>query len=172
MSELLQGVYDLHMHTSPDIDARKCSDVELAARWRAAGMAGGAIKSHYLDTAGRARVLTELYPELDIAGGITLNRSVGGFVLILPVRIHKNACHHREGSEGRGKHVAHNIAVIILACPDEPAFALHDSRHRVIDQRIEIADLRLLKSFLVFFPENALKDLPESCVIFFRDGVL
>ncbi len=78
MSELLQGVYDLHMHTSPDVVARKCSDVELAARWRAAGMAGGAIKSHYLDTAGRAKVLTELYPELDIAGGITLNRSVGG----------------------------------------------------------------------------------------------
>ena len=44
----------------------------------AAGMAGGAIKSHYLDTAGRAGILRELYPELTIVGGIVLNRSVGG----------------------------------------------------------------------------------------------
>ena len=38
---------------------------------------GGAIKSHYLDTAGRAGILRELYPELTIVGGIVLNRSVG-----------------------------------------------------------------------------------------------
>ena len=78
MSELLKGAYDLHMHTAPDVVPRKCSDTELAARWRAAGMAGGAIKNHYLDTAGRAGVLRELYPDLNIVGGITLNRSVGG----------------------------------------------------------------------------------------------
>ena len=39
---------------------------------------GGAIKSHYLDTAGRAGILRELYPELTIVGGIVLNCSVGG----------------------------------------------------------------------------------------------
>ena len=78
MSDLLKGAYDLHVHTAPDVVSRKCSDVETAARMRAAGMAGGAIKSHYLDTAGRAGVLRELYPDLNIVGGITLNRSVGG----------------------------------------------------------------------------------------------
>lgn len=78
MSGLLSGAYDLHVHTSPDVAPRKCTDLELAARMRAAGMAGGAIKSHYLDTAGRAATLRELYPELNIVGGITLNRSVGG----------------------------------------------------------------------------------------------
>ena len=78
MNELLKGVYDLHVHTSPDVSPRKCSDVALAARMKAAGMAGGAIKCHYLDTAGRAGILRELYPELTIVGGVTLNRSVGG----------------------------------------------------------------------------------------------
>ena len=78
MSELLKGAYDLHVHTAPDVVPRKCSDIELAARMRAAGMAGGAVKSHYLDTAGRAGILRELYPDLNIVGGITLNRSVGG----------------------------------------------------------------------------------------------
>ena len=78
MRELLRGVYDLHVHTSPDVGPRKCSDLELAARMREAGMAGGAIKNHFLDTAGRAGLLRELYPELDIVGGIVLNRSVGG----------------------------------------------------------------------------------------------
>ncbi len=78
MNELLHGVYDLHFHTAPDVTPRKCSDLEHAERLRAAGMAGGVIKNHYLDTAGRAGVLRLLYPELDIAGGIVLNRSVGG----------------------------------------------------------------------------------------------
>lgn len=44
----------------------------------AAGMGGGAIKCHYLDTAARAALLQEQFPQLNIVGGITLNRSVGG----------------------------------------------------------------------------------------------
>lgn len=76
--ELLRGAYDLHIHTAPDVTPRKCGDFELARRLRAGGMAGCAIKNHFADTAGRAAVLASQFPELDIAGGITLNRSVGG----------------------------------------------------------------------------------------------
>lgn len=78
MNELLRGVYDFHIHTAPDVSPRKCGDLELARRLQAAGMAGCVIKSHFADTAGRAAVLGTLFPELDIAGGIALNRSVGG----------------------------------------------------------------------------------------------
>ena len=74
----VKGAYDIHFHTSPDVVKRKCSDMELARRAKEAGMAGFVIKNHYTDTAGRAAVLQELCPELKIAGGITLNRSVGG----------------------------------------------------------------------------------------------
>ena len=41
-------------------------------------MAGCAIKCHYFDTAARAGLLMEQFPQLDVAGGVTLNRSVGG----------------------------------------------------------------------------------------------
>lgn len=78
MNDLLQGVYDLHIHTSPDVSPRRCGDLELAQRLQNAGMAGCAIKSHFADTAGRAAVLRTLFPNLDIAGGIALNRSAGG----------------------------------------------------------------------------------------------
>ena len=78
MNDLLKGVYDLHVHTSPDVVPRKCSDLELAARLTDSGMAGCAIKSHYSDTAARAGLLQEQFPKLHIAGGVTLNRSVGG----------------------------------------------------------------------------------------------
>lgn len=78
MNDLLKGMYDLHVHTSPDVVPRKCSDLELAARLIDSGMAGCAIKNHYSDTAARAALLQEQFPQLRIAGGITLNRSVGG----------------------------------------------------------------------------------------------
>ena len=49
MRELLNGVYDLHIHTSPDVVPRKYSDLELARRLAERGMAGCAIKCHYFD---------------------------------------------------------------------------------------------------------------------------
>lgn len=78
MRELLNGVYDLHIHTSPDVVPRKYSDLELARRLAERGMAGCAIKCHYFDTAARAGLLMAQFPQLDVAGGVTLNRSVGG----------------------------------------------------------------------------------------------
>lgn len=75
---ILQGAYDLHVHTSPDVVQRKCTDLELARRFQAAGMAGGIIKCHYGDTAARAALLREQFPGLNIAGGVVLNRSAGG----------------------------------------------------------------------------------------------
>ena len=78
MKHLLQGAYDMHVHTAPDVTPRKCTDLELARRLQAAGMAGCVIKSHYMDTSGRAVILQELYPDLTFAGGVTLNRSLGG----------------------------------------------------------------------------------------------
>lgn len=78
MSYLLNGAYDLHFHTAPDVCERKCSDLTAAKRWKAAGMKGGLIKCHYADTTGRAAILRELFPDLNIAGGLVLNRQAGG----------------------------------------------------------------------------------------------
>ena len=68
----------MHIHTSPDVSPRKCSDIGLARRLQAAGMGGALVKSHGSDTAPRAALLNEQFPELFFAGGIVLNRQAGG----------------------------------------------------------------------------------------------
>lgn len=78
MFEIIKDAYDLHVHTSPDIVPRKCSDLELAKRLIVAGMKGGAIKCHHNDTAARAKLLNEVFPQLNMVGGVTLNNAVGG----------------------------------------------------------------------------------------------
>lgn len=78
MCNIMQGAYDIHIHTAPDVVERKCTDSQLAHRLVATGMAGCVIKCHYADTASRAALLKEQFPQLNIAGGVTLNRSAGG----------------------------------------------------------------------------------------------
>jgi len=78
MKELIQGAYDLHVHSAPDVMPRKLDDLEMAQRVIAAGMAGYAMKSHYFCTAERAALSRKLYPECDSIGTVTLNGSVGG----------------------------------------------------------------------------------------------
>ncbi len=78
MKDYLRGAIDMHVHTSPDVSPRRCSDVGLAGRLQAAGMGGALIKCHFGDTAARAGILNELFPDLFFAGGVTLNRQAGG----------------------------------------------------------------------------------------------
>lgn len=76
--ELIQGAYDLHVHSAPDVLPRKMDDIDMAQRIKESGMAGYAIKSHYFCTSERAQLIRKMYPECDAIGTITLNSSVGG----------------------------------------------------------------------------------------------
>ena len=76
--DFMRDAIEMHVHTAPDVSSRKCTDIELMERLRTAGLGGALIKYHYGETAGRAALLRELCPELKLAGGITLNRAVGG----------------------------------------------------------------------------------------------
>ena len=38
MNHILQGAYDLHIHVAPDVNQRKCNDLELAEKVREAGL--------------------------------------------------------------------------------------------------------------------------------------
>lgn len=78
MKNYLKGAYDLHIHTAPDVIARKCDDKEIVRRIADAGMAGCALKSHYFETAARTKLLAREFPQLRIVGCLALNRSVGG----------------------------------------------------------------------------------------------
>ncbi len=76
--ELIQGAYDLHIHSAPDILPRKMTDIEMAQRIIDSGMAGYAIKSHYFCTSERAEIINTLYPKCHAVGTMCLNSSVGG----------------------------------------------------------------------------------------------
>ena len=75
---IVQGAYDLHVHVSPDVPARKIDDVALAHRFAEAGLAGFGLKSHYTSTAERAQIVSSLVPGVRAIGTLTLNWAVGG----------------------------------------------------------------------------------------------
>jgi Family of unknown function (DUF6282) len=76
---LVRGSYDLHVHVAPDVMRRRVTDLQLARRFWQVGLAGFALKSHYVPTAERASVVNEaLDGEIRVLGGLTLNSSVGG----------------------------------------------------------------------------------------------
>lgn len=75
---LIEGAYDLHVHSAPDVLPRKMDDIEMAQRITDAKMGGYAIKSHYFCTSERAELINKMYSKCDAVGTITLNSSVGG----------------------------------------------------------------------------------------------
>jgi hypothetical protein len=77
-AEMLEGSYDLHVHTGPDVNERKLDDLDMAERIQKIGMKGFGIKSHYFCTAERARLVKKLYPNLNPIGAIALNYPTGG----------------------------------------------------------------------------------------------
>lgn len=76
---LVRGAYDLHVHVEPDVMRRRVTDLELARRCAELGLAGFALKSHYVPTGERAAVLNQaLGGAVRVLGTLTLNASVGG----------------------------------------------------------------------------------------------
>jgi Family of unknown function (DUF6282) len=75
---LLEGAFDTHVHSAPDVLPRKFDDLELAQRFKARRMAGFVLKSHYICTADRATLVNSIVPEIQAFGAIALNNSVGG----------------------------------------------------------------------------------------------
>lgn len=75
---LLQGAFDTHIHSAPDVMPRKFEDIGLVKRATGVGMAGFVLKSHYNCTVDRATLLRRMFPGVKVFGGIVLNNSVGG----------------------------------------------------------------------------------------------
>jgi hypothetical protein len=76
--EAIRGAYDLQVHVAPDVIERRIDDVDLAKEFLASGLRGFVLKSHYLPTAERAKVVRRAVPGIEAYGAITLNHSVGG----------------------------------------------------------------------------------------------
>lgn len=77
--ELIQGGYDLHIHTIPSHFERVQDDFELVQAAQKVGMAGVMLKSHYDPTAARAALVNRHTEGTTRAfGGVVLNWPVGG----------------------------------------------------------------------------------------------
>jgi hypothetical protein len=76
--EAIRGGYDLQVHVAPDVIERRTDDVDLAKDFLAHGLKGFVLKSHYIPTAERAKVVARAVPGIKSYGCITLNHSVGG----------------------------------------------------------------------------------------------
>ena len=80
----LDGVIDMHVHTSPDLIRRACNDLELTAAAVRAGARAIVIKGHHCPTAARA-ALCNAYNRAAfdsnafvMYGGLVLNGEAGG----------------------------------------------------------------------------------------------
>ena len=76
--EAIQGACDLQVHVAPDVIARRTDDIDLATDFLARGLRGFVLKSHYVPTAERAKVVARAVPGIVSHGAIALNHSVGG----------------------------------------------------------------------------------------------
>lgn len=74
----LHNVIDFHVHSSPDITERSLDDFELAQMAAKAGMKAIVLKNHFTPTADRAILVNKIVPNIQLFGGVVLNKSVGG----------------------------------------------------------------------------------------------
>ncbi len=78
LPDCLEGAIDLHVHSSPDVDARRFDDLDLAREAQRAGMAAILIKSHQNSTVERAWLVSKVVTGIKTFGGLVLNATVGG----------------------------------------------------------------------------------------------
>ena len=102
---------------------------------------------------------------------VARNGTVCSLVFILSVGTYEHGCHHSKRAEGCADHVAHDIAVVVLACPDVAALGTDNACYGIVDERVEVCKAELLELLLVFF-KHFLKDNAELSVVFLGDGVL
>ncbi|HEV3482422.1 MAG TPA: DUF6282 family protein [Candidatus Acidoferrales bacterium] len=76
--QAIEGGYDLQVHVAPDVIGRRIDDLDLAKEFLAHKLKGFVLKSHYVPTYERAKVVTKASPGITAFGAITLNHSVGG----------------------------------------------------------------------------------------------
>ena len=76
--QAIEGGYDLQVHVAPDVIGRRIDDLDLAKEFLARKLKGFVLKSHYVPTYERAKVVTKAVPGIQAFGAITLNHAVGG----------------------------------------------------------------------------------------------
>ena len=96
---------------------------------------------------------------------VTGNGTVSRFVFVIAVGRNEYRGHHRERAESRRDHIAHYVAVVVLARPYHAAVTADYSRYRVVDKGVEIGYARLFELLLVFLVVYLLEDILEPVVV-------
>ena len=115
MSELTQGIIDMHIHTGPSVAKRSVDGIEMFKMAKEAGYKGFAMKEHYLPTQFEATLLNKHYrtSESDpiVYGVYCINGSTGLFnligidaavtagakIIVFPTVTSKNHIDHHQG---------------------------------------------------------------------------
>ncbi len=74
----IDGAYDLHVHSSPDLFPRIADDARMVADAARKGFAGVVMKNHFEGTGSRAQIAGQSVTGMKVYGGLVLNRYVGG----------------------------------------------------------------------------------------------
>lgn len=78
VAKVLEGGYDIHMHASPCIQARRRTMWQTVQDFKNAGMKGFVVKDHDFPTSHAAAIINEAQEDVKMVGGITVSKSVGG----------------------------------------------------------------------------------------------
>jgi len=105
----LAGVIDIHAHVAPEtalLNYKRAFDaIEAAQIAHIYGMRGIVLKEHNTETASWAYLVSRMVPDIEVFGGIVLNKAVGG---INPVAVESMAL--TRGSRGRVVYMPTNDA--------------------------------------------------------------
>jgi hypothetical protein len=74
----IEGGFDLQVHVAPDVISRRIDDLDLAREFLRYRLGGFVLKSHYIQTAERAKVVSKSVPGVSAFGALTLNHAMGG----------------------------------------------------------------------------------------------
>jgi microsomal dipeptidase-like Zn-dependent dipeptidase len=74
----IEGAIDFHVHSAPDAFARNISDIDVAELAARRGMRAIVLKNHITMTADRAALVQQVVPDIEVFGGVVLNKAVGG----------------------------------------------------------------------------------------------
>ena len=103
---------------------------------------------------------------------VALNSAVSSLILVNSVGRYQHAGHHSERAERGSDHIAHNVAVVVLARPHITALAADNARYGVVDEGVEECDTRLVKLSLILVFKDLCKNILKAVVVDLADSVL
>eukprot|EP00354_Favella_ehrenbergii_P012733 CAMPEP_0170461958 /NCGR_PEP_ID=MMETSP0123-20130129/7655_1 /TAXON_ID=182087 /ORGANISM="Favella ehrenbergii, Strain Fehren 1" /LENGTH=452 /DNA_ID=CAMNT_0010727081 /DNA_START=45 /DNA_END=1403 /DNA_ORIENTATION=- len=118
------------------------------------------------DRVGRGR--TTLLPDAVVTG----DGAVGSLSLHDIVAVDADGGHETEGAEALSDNVGLDVAIVVLAGPDEAAVALDDLSDDVVDESVLVVEALSLHLLVVLLAVDALECVDEEAVVLLENGVL